>query len=325
MKKIFQLTALLMLCFLGACSEDALDGLSGKYDMERYVYKKIVGQSTEKLRKGVKQLNLKFADEAGNEWDLRLGSKDWVLQNGIFQAKLLEKSEENETMPKDPLTAGLLYSIVGQDTIASGDVEVTLLGDTYYIDGLFMSKTGKRYSCDYKGSISFEVGVDDPEASGYTALLVVSPVYELDANNQPVGIIPEVAKYSFTVSDPNGNGVAQFDLINKENLAVEALAGSYSVTGTSDPGSMDAGNALPAEWGGWSWGSYFVDKNAKQYIAGGTLEIAVATGMEGETLLSFSGKELNTTLGMDATGAQIPGTATDVDIRFVTVSQNVAQ
>ena len=53
MKKIFQLTALLMLCFLGACSEDGLDGLSGKYDMERRVYKNIVAQSTDKLRKGV--------------------------------------------------------------------------------------------------------------------------------------------------------------------------------------------------------------------------------------------------------------------------------
>ncbi len=171
MKKIFQLTALLMLCFFGACSEDALDGLSGKYDMERRVYKKIIEQSTDKLGKGVKQLNLKFADEAGNEWDLRLGSKDWVLQNGVFKAKLLEKldeddikSEEDKVKPKEPLTAGLLYSIVEQDTIASGDVEVTLLGDTYYIDGLFMSKTGKQYSCDYKGSISFEIGEDDPEA-----------------------------------------------------------------------------------------------------------------------------------------------------------------
>ena len=120
MKKIFQLTALLMLCFLGACSEDGLDGLSGKYDMERRVYKNIVAQSTDKLRKGVKQLNLKFADEAGNEWDLRLGSKDWVLQNGVFKAKLLEKleesdikSEEDKIKPKEPLTAGLLYSIVG--------------------------------------------------------------------------------------------------------------------------------------------------------------------------------------------------------------------
>lgn len=143
MKKIFQLTALLMLCFLGACSEDGLDGLSGKYDMERRVYNEVVAQSTDKLGKGVKQLNIKFADQVGNEWDLRLGSRDWVLQNGIFQAKLLERSEKDETMPKEPLTAGLLYSIVEQDTIASGDVEVTLLGDTYYIDGLFMSKTGK--------------------------------------------------------------------------------------------------------------------------------------------------------------------------------------
>ena len=228
MKKIFQLTALLMLCFLGACSEDGLDGLSGKYDMERRVYKNIVAQSTDKLRKGVKQLNLKFADEAGNEWDLRLGSKDWVLQNGVFKAKLLEKleesdikSEEDKIKPKEPLTAGLLYSIVGQDTIASGDLEVTLLGDTYYIDGLFMSKTGTQYSCDYKGPITFEIGEDDPEASGYTTVLTTSPVYLLDANNQPVGIVPGVSQYSFAVSDPDGNGVAQFDLINKENMPLE--------------------------------------------------------------------------------------------------------
>lgn len=329
MKKIFQLTALLMLCFLGACNDDGLDGLSGKYDMERSVYKKIVEQSTVKLRKGVKQLNLKFADEAGNEWDLRLGSKDWVLQNGVFQAKLLErleedeiKSEEDKIKPKEPLTAGLLYSIVGQDTIASGDLQVSLLGDTYFIDGLFLSKIGKRYSCDYKGPITFEIGVDDPEASGYTTVLTTSPVYLLDENNQPIGIVPDVTQYSFAVSDPDGNSVAQFDLINKENMGLEALAGSYSVTGTNDPGSMNVGNALPAEWGGWSWGSYFIANDAKQYIAGGTLTITMATGMEGETLFSFSGKGLNTTLGMDANGTQIAGTATDTDYRFVTVLQS---
>lgn len=329
MKKIFQLTALLMLCFFGACSEDALDGLSGKYDMERRVYKKIIEQSTDKLGKGVKQLNLKFADEAGNEWDLRLGSKDWVLQNGVFKAKLLEKldeddikSEEDKVKPKEPLTAGLLYSIVEQDTIASGDVEVTLLGDTYYIDGLFMSKTGKQYSCDYKGSISFEIGEDDPEASGYTTVLTTSPVYLLDTNNQPIGIVPGVSQYSFAVSDPDGNGVAQFDLINKENMPLEALAGSYSVTGKSEAGSMAQGNALPAEWGGWSWGSYFIANSAKQYIFGGTLNITIATGMEGETLFTFSGKGLNTTLGMDVNSAQVPGTAADVNYMFVTVLQS---
>mgnify|MGYP000760385238 CR=1 FL=1 len=322
MKKIFQLTALLVLCILGACNEDALDGLSGKYDMERSVYTKVLEQTTDKLGKGIKQLNIRFADQAGHKWDLRIGTRDWVLQNGIFQVKLLEKSEEDETMPKEPLTDGFLYSIVEQDTIASGDLEVTLLGDTYYIDGLFMSKTGKKYSCDYKGSISFVIGEDDPEASGYTTVLSTSPVFLTDANGQPTGIVPGVMKYSFVVSAPDGNSVAQFDLINKENLPLEALPGSYSVTGTTDPGSMDAGNALPAEWGGWSWGSYFMADNAKQYIAGGILNITLATGIEGETLFSFSGKGLNTTLGMDANGASIPGTAVDVDFRFVTVLQS---
>lgn len=129
-----------------------------------------------------------------------------------------------------------------------------------------MSKTGTQYSCDYKGPITFEIGEDDPEASGYTTVLTTSPVYLLDANNQPVGIVPGVSQYSFAVSDPDGNGVAQFDLINKENMPLEALAGSYSVTGKSEAGSMAQGNALPAEWGGWSWGSYFIANDAKQYI-----------------------------------------------------------
>lgn len=322
MKKIYQLTALLMLCLFGACSEDALDGLSGKYDMERNVYTEVMDQTTDKLRKGVKQLNILFADDAGNQWDLRIGSNDWILQGGVFQAKLLEKSETDENMPKEALTAGVFYSIVEKDTIASGDLEVTLLGNTYYLDGLFIGKSGKRYSCDYKGVISFTVGVDDPEASGYTAILSTQPVYLTDGSGQVTGVVPGVTKYSFAVSTPDGKPAAQFDIINSENLALAALGGSYTVTGTSESGSMDAGNALPADWGGASWGSYFIDKSVKQFIGGGTLVISVATGMEGETLLTFSGQNLNTTLGMDTTGAQTPGTATELDIRFVTVSQS---
>ncbi|MGN0053826.1 MAG: alpha/beta hydrolase [Bacteroides sp.] len=314
MKKIFQWTALLMLCVLGACSEDALDGLSGKYDVERYVCTKVVTQSTDKLRKGVKRLNILLETVRGNQWQMCITCGDWVLQGGVYQVQTSSFTENVEI--------GTLIGAVDNNGFASGKLEVTLLDGVYYLDGLFQGTDGTSYACDYKGPISFVIGEDDPEPSGYTAILTTSPVYQLDANNQPVGIIPGVAKYAFSVSDPNGNGVAQFDLINKENLTLEELGGSYRVTGTAEPGSMDAGNALPADWGGWSWGSYFASNGTKQYIMGGTLDIAVVTGMEGETLLSFSGKELLTTLGMDVTGAQVPGTANRVDIRFVTVLQS---
>lgn len=325
MRKIFQLTALLMLGLFGACSEDALDDLSGKYDIGRNVYTEVINQTTDKLRKGVKQLNIMLADEAGKQWDLRIGSNDWILQGGIFQAKVLEKSETDENLPKEALTAGTLYSIVEKDTIVSGDLEVTLLGDTYYLDGLFQGKSGKQYACDYKGAISFTIGVDDPEASGYTAVLSTQPVYLTDATGQVTGVVPGVTKYSFAVSDPDGKAVASFDLVNSENLTVAALAGNYTVTGTSEAGSMDAGNALPADWGGASWGSYFIEKDVKQFIAGGTLVISAATGTEGETLLSFTGQGLDTTLGMDTSAVQIPGTSTEFNIRFVTVSQSGAE
>lgn len=314
MKKIFQLTALLMLCLFGACSEDALDDLSGKYDMERNVYTEVVEQTTDKVGKGIKRINIEFADETGGKWELHINSNDWVLQGGIYQVKSDDITQN--------IVAGTLYGAVGNNGFVAGNLEVTLLNGIYYLDGLFQGADGKQYSCDYKGSLSFVIGEDDPEASGYTAVLSTSPVFLTDESGQVTGVVPGVMKYSFAVSDPAGNGVAQFDLINKENLALEAVAGSYSVTGTTDPGSMDAGNALPAEWGGFSWGSYFMANNAKQFIAGGTLDITVATGMEGEILFSFAGKDLNTTLGMDATGAQLPGTATDVDFRFVTVLQN---
>lgn len=321
MKKIYQLTALLILCLFGACSEDALDGLSGKYDMERRVYTEVIEQTTDKVGKGVKRLTILFEDEAGSEWNLIVYSPDWVLQGGIYQL-----GESLEATVPGTFLASVSSAITNDNEthayIANGTLEVTLLGDTYYIDGLFQTTDGKRYSCDYKGSISFVIGEDDPEASGYTAILSKQPVYLTDAAGQVTGVVPGMTKYSFAVSAPDGKSAAQFDIINSENLALTALGGSYTVTGTSEPGSMDAGNALPAEWGGASWGSYFINKSVKQFIAGGTLVISVATGMEGETLLTFAGQNLNTTLGMDATGTPTPGTATELDIRFVTVSQS---
>ena len=146
MKKIFQLTALLMLCLFGACSEDALDDLSGKYDMERNVYTEVVEQTTDKVGKGIKRINIEFADEAGSKWELHINSNDWVLQGGIYQVKSDDITQN--------VVAGTLYGAVGNNGFVAGNLEVTLLNGIYYLDGLFQGADGKQYSCDYKGAIS---------------------------------------------------------------------------------------------------------------------------------------------------------------------------
>ncbi len=326
MKKRYNIIGILLMAvgFLTSCSEDSLDSLEGKYDMDRYVFKEVKQEPTVKLKKGIKDLVVKLVSAEHDTLQVDFGSSEWILQDGTYNITqtLVDNKEYAAAwiMTKEHSTHNQGVS----DTIKviDGALDVQLVGDVYYLNSLMKDETGRTFKMDYKGTLSFAIGEDDPEASGYTAVINTSPVYQLDSNNQPIGIIPGVTKYSFAVSDPDGNGVAQFDLVNKENLALENLAGNYSVTGTSEPGSMDMGNALPAEWGGFAWGSYFVAGNAKQYILGGTLTITAVTGMEGETLLTFSAKELNTTLGMDATGAQIPGTANEVSYRFVTVLQN---
>lgn len=308
MKKINPLLMLLILCILGACSDDALESLAGKYDMDRYVFKSVEHKETEKLKKGIKVLNMTFSNET-NTLELCVGSSEWTLQSGSFS--LVET-----------ITAKNQFSAVidGVRTAVSGDLEVTLIETTYYISGLLTDASGSRFKVDYKGGLTFEIGVDDPEASGYTAIVSVQPVYQTDQSGQVTGVVQGVQKYTFSINDPDGNTAALFDAVNAENLDATALAGEYTIQGSpSESWLMDSGWTLPAEWGGWSGGSFVVAGGAKQFITGGKITISVADGIEGDKLFSFSGEGLTTIIGMDATGNTTPGTATEVDIRYVTL------
>lgn len=311
MKHLYKLVMLLALCVMGACSEDSIEDLQGRYDMARYEMTQVTNQPTEKLKKGIKAINLELKDANGQQAKLRFTTKEWVLPNGVFT--FVEKPTQDKEM----------YIELQGAEIVSGDMEVTLLGSTYYLNGLFVTNDGKQVSLKYQGALSFEIGEDDPEASGYTAILSVQPVYLTDQNGQVTGIVPGMSQYIFNISDPAGAPAASFVAVNKENLSLEELMGNYAVAGTNAEFTMANGWKLPDAWGGWYGGTWFDAEGTKQFVTEGTISITSVDGIEGGKLYTFEGKNLTTIIGMDGNTYQnIPGTATEVKIMFVTVLQS---
>lgn len=314
MKNIrFILTALLAGLFAVACEEKPIDDLSGVYDdIERYDFTAVTQQPTEKVGKGIKALVFDLKDAEGNTMNLRIGSAEWVLKAGTYAAA--------ETATADKTFAAV---VGGSRKIVSGNLNVNLINDLYIFSGLFAAENGEEIACNYRGALQFEIGEDDPEASGYTATLAVSPVYITDQSGQITGIAPGVSKYVFTIADPNGKDAALFETINVENLETPALAGEYTVKDNAiEALSIASGMQMPQEWGGWSWGSYIVNSGGnKEFLsAGSKITISVATSNEGETLYSFSGSGLMTSLTMNADGSLTPGTLTEANIPFVTLA-----
>lgn len=313
MKNIrFILTALLAGLFAVACEEKPIDGLSGTYDnIERYNFTEVKQQPTEKLGKGIKALVIDLKDAAGHSMQMRIGSAEWVLKAGTYAAA--------ETVAADKTFSAVLGE---SRKVVSGNLNVNLVNDTYIFSGLLTAEDGTEIQCNYRGVLAFEIGVDDPEPSGYTAVLAISPINITDQSGQVTGTVPGVSKYAFTISDPDGNNVAMFEMINAENLEAPALAGEYTVKDNAqDALSMASGMQMPAEWGGGSWGSYLVNpKGTKEFLkAGSKISIILAKATGGGHLYSFSGSGLKTMLTMNADGSVTSGTLTEVNIKFATL------
>ena len=316
MKKIFSLWMLLAAVLLGAC-EESLDDLTGRYDFDRYRFTEVTEQSTDKLPKGIKVLNMTLADAEGNALEIGFGSREWVLQTGTYTVA--------GAVTGAMQSAAKVITAEGETPLASGDVNVTMIGtDSYDIDGMLQTAGGEYVKVHFRGAISFEIGVDDPEASGYTAVLTVTPVYITDQSGQVTGVVPGVSKYAFTISDPDGKDAAMLETINVENLDPAALAGEYTVKDNAQEAlSIASGAQMPQEWGGWSWGSYLVNAEGKKefLMAGGKITVSVVDGMEGGKLYNFSGSGLMTMLTMNADGTVTNGTLTETNIKFVTLLQ----
>lgn len=290
-----------VLLLLTACT-DEMDGLTGKYTLDTCNLTKVSKQTTTKLGKGVKKIEMTLTD-GSNTLQLAFATKEWVLPaasynympatgddyaaaitNGGFAARLIEG--ENEIILGAETTIAITKD-------ADGVYDITLIS---IIEG------GHNVKAVYSGLIDFEIGEDDPEASGYTISIVENAV--TDANNT---IYPELTKYAITISDPNGVAVCELDAVNKAGLTLTDLAGTYTIQGyPTEKWLMDNGWVvyMPEYNLKMAGGTFFTDANGvKQYVTSGQIKITTAEDAEGNPLYSFSGSNLNTLTAENVAGA----------------------
>ena len=285
-----------------ACNNDALDDMQGVYsDMQICKPAEATVLPTTKLKKGIKSLNVEVKDEQGNDVVINFGSSEWILPSATYT---VSEAVANKTCVVK----------VNGETMQSGDIDVSIYSGVYYFSGLFTNQAGKRVKLDYHGNLTFEVGVDDPEASGYTWSIATSPVMSFDWSTGQTTFFPDVTKYVMTVKNPEGQVVASLEAVNSNNLQAADLAGTYTIqSGSTAPWLMDNGYAMP-EYGVFG-GSYYVDDAGKQqYISSGTIQIETAKDAEGTSLFTFSGSDLGT---VDATGTTGTG---KLSVKFATFS-----
>ena len=270
------------LCFT-ACDNDALDGMQGVYaDMQNYTSQEAIVQPTTKLKKGVKALNVDIKDVKGTAIQISFGSTEWILPAASYT---VAETVANKTCVVK----------VNGEAMKSGDIDVSLIGGKYYLNGLFANAAGQRVKLNYVGELAFVVGQDDPEASGYMMMIDEQPVTSYDWATGQTTVIPGVTKYSVSVTSPEGATTLYLDLINASGNTATGIVGTYTVQGNAhDAWLCDNGWVNPAY--NVAGGSYYVDASGvKQYITSGQIEVSTAMSSEGAALFNLVAKDLGTT------------------------------
>lgn len=291
MKTIKYLFALCVLLCTAGCTESAVSDLEGRFsEVGQCAFTKAAVAPTDKLRKGVKALNITLSGADNQAMTLRLGSKEWVLSGGSF------------TPVAEVSSANTYSGTVNGAAIAGGDLDVNQVDSVYFLNGLVKTADGKSYHVSYQGTLPFVVGQDDPEASGCMMSVQTQPVTVMDMTTYQQTVIPGITKYVVTFSDPEGKSVGLFELVAKEKLKPSELVGTYKIQGSPAAAGL-CGNGYVVPQYNVAGGSYIADaKGNKQYLAAGDVTLAVAKDVEGRTLYSISSKN---TKVLDATGAEI--------------------
>ena len=270
------------LCFT-ACDNDALDGMQGVYaDMQSYTSQEATVQPTTKLKKGVKALNVDIKDVKGTAIQISFGSTEWILPAASYA---VAETVANKTCVVK----------VNGEAMKSGDIDVSLIGGKYYLNGLFANAAGQRVKLNYVGELAFVVGQDDPEASGYMMMIDEQPVTSYDWATGQTTVFPGVTKYSVSVTSPEGATTLYLDLINASGNTATGIVGTYTVQGNAhDAWLCDNGWVVPDY--NMAGGSYYVDASGvKQYITSGQIEVSTAMSSEGAALFTLVAKNLGTT------------------------------
>lgn len=277
--------------FFSACNNDAIDDLQGVYgDMLICHSNEATVQPTTKLGKGIKSLNVDIKDAQGNDVTVNFGSSEWILPSATYK---ISNTVVNKTCVVK----------VNGEAMQSGDIDVSLIGGKYYLNGLFANAAGQRVKLNYVGELAFVVGQDDPEASGYT--LTIAPTQIVDwSTGAPVIVNPNATKYIISINNPAGQPAAYLEAVNANQLGYTDLAGEYTIQEkASEPWLMGNGYAFPQY--GFMGGSFFVDEaGVAQYITAGKIIISTVKDAEGQDLFSFEGADLATQSGVDGSAGK---------------------
>lgn len=258
--------------------------------MQSYTSQEATVQPTTKLKKGVKSLNVDIKDVKGTAIQISFGSTEWILPAASYT---VAETVANKTCVVK----------VNGEAMKSGDIDVSLIGGKYYLNGLFANAAGQHVKLNYVGELAFIVGQDDPEASGYT--LTITPTQIVDwSTGAPVVVNPDATKYIISINNPAGQPAAYLEAVNANLLGNADLAGEYTIQeNASEPWLMGNGYAFPQY--GFMGGSFFVDDaGVAQYITAGKIIISTAKDAEGQDLFSFEGADLDTKSGVDGSAGK---------------------
>lgn len=301
-----------------SCSDNGVDDLSGASicDVQRFNFTEAASNETVKLQKGLKRLDINFSNNSGEKFNLLVMSREWSLAPGTYTV------EGGLSEPGSNMTVFGSY-VNGDNTEAfatgSGSLNVFKNGDEYIINGLLAKadKPEEKFIVNYRGPISFVIGVDDPEPSGYMVTVVKTQATVTDpVTYQPIPL-EGLSKYTFTITDPEGASAGSIEAINATDIEMKGLAGDYKIQGSPDKAWLADNGWVVPDWG-MAGGTYFVDNSGnKRYITDGTIKMEFVTGINGEQLINFSG---------DAMGSiNANGTAADpynLSIKFAQVLVN---
>ena len=289
MKKFRYIMMLLAVIGFTACDSDSIEDLKGEFDYITFCnFNTASVQPTVKLGKGIKALNTQFTDNAGNTLSLTFGSKEWILSDGTYTVV-------------SNVTANKTYSgTVNGTAISEGSIDVNVVESTYFISGVVKTSDSKEYKVYFKGPMTFEVGIDDPEPSGLTMTFAANAIVDWTTGTMRT----DVMNYVFIIKDENGNQIADIEAYNVPGLTAADLAGTYTVSGDGTAMTINPGYYYPEY--GYVAGSNFVDESGVNiYMQAGSITLTTAKTSDGVVLYSFSGAGLGgqCTNGNTAEGA----------------------
>lgn len=152
MKK-FNIAILLLsaLClFATSCVKGGVDDLTGVYDMDRYNFTTGTVGTTE-VQDDLIILNVTVSD-GSNTLAIKFGSATYALRTTTY------------TLATELTASGQYTATINGTAVTYGDLDVTLIGDRYYLTAYMKDSTGRAFIAKYIGGLTFSdptAGSDD--------------------------------------------------------------------------------------------------------------------------------------------------------------------